>query len=89
MSVQVVLGQVRSHQDSSVRSGQGYVRTGQVRTGKNHFKSNKVRRGIVGNNFVLGQVMTMSEHIWSGQVTPDNVSSGQVRSGQGSDESRR
>jgi len=35
--------------------------------------------GTVRNNFVLEQVMTMSKH----------VSSGQVRSGQDSDKSRR
>jgi len=48
--------------------------------------------GTDRNNFMFGHVMTMSEHIWSGQVRSDQssdksrrscqVSTGQVSSGQ-------
>jgi len=35
--------------------------------------------GTVRNNFVLEQVMTISEHIWSGQVRADQVTRDHVR----------
>jgi len=67
--IKVCLGQVK------VILGQG--RSGQVRTTSGQIRSDVA--GTVRNNFVIGQVMTMSEHICSGQI----------RSGEDSDKSRR
>jgi len=42
------------------------VRSGQIRSDV---------AGTVRNNFVLGQVMTMSEDVWSGQVRSRQIMS--------------